>query len=127
MKLQVKDELCSGCRVCELLCAMVHFKQNNYRKAAIRIRGRFPVPGAFVSAVCDQCGDCAAACPVEAIEARDGVYVIREEDCNGCGACVEACSKGVMFTHASRIVPIKCDACGECVEFCPREALSLGA
>ena len=117
--------LCVGCHDCELICAVVNRGANNPKKGAIRIRPRFPEPE-FHAAVCEQCGACAEVCPVEAIENRDGVYVIDEEKCTGCYSCVEACPLEVMFTHSDLEPPFKCILCGECVAICPRSALSIG-
>ncbi|MGE5576120.1 MAG: aldehyde ferredoxin oxidoreductase C-terminal domain-containing protein [Syntrophothermus sp.] len=123
MQIAKNEARCTGCRTCEVLCSLVRYGENNPKKAAIRIAGQFPVPGHYRIQVCDQCGDCARACPVEAIQEKDGVYLIDEATCTGCGICVETCRKGAIFTHAEEPVPIKCTACGECIEFCPRQAI----
>mgnify|MGYP000132660547 FL=1 len=125
MQLVARDELCSGCRTCELLCALSKLKENNYKKAALRIRGQFPEPGRYFVVVCDQCGVCAEVCPEGCIEEVNGAYRIDEERCTGCGECVEACPSDAMFTHPSRTAPIKCDACGECVAYCSRKVLAI--
>jgi Fe-S-cluster-containing hydrogenase component 2 len=36
-KLAVIPELCSGCRLCELACAIEHFGVNNPKKSAVRV------------------------------------------------------------------------------------------
>lgn len=123
MRIAKNEARCTGCRICEVLCSLVRYGENNPKKAAIRIAGEFPVPGRYRIAACDQCGDCARACPVEAIYEKDGAYRIDGEKCTGCGVCVETCPNGAIFTHADYSVPIKCTSCGECVEFCPRQAI----
>jgi len=40
---------------------------------------------------CISCGACAAICPVDAISAGDGVYVIDEGKCIDCGGCAPHC------------------------------------
>ena len=40
---------------------------------------------------CIACWVCEAECPVEAISEGDEIYVIDQELCTDCGACVEAC------------------------------------
>jgi Fe-S-cluster-containing hydrogenase component 2 len=124
--LAVHPEECSGCRTCELICALQNHKENNPAKAALRVRGLFPSPGRYDLRICDQCGECAEVCPTEAIRRRsDGVYVIDPEECTGCLACVQVCPYEVIFTHESMDVPIKCNACGECVTYCPKQVLAL--
>ncbi|MEW6723581.1 MAG: 4Fe-4S dicluster domain-containing protein [Bacillota bacterium] len=123
MKLAARHERCSGCRVCQLVCAMHNFLENNPGKSRLKISGEFPVPGRYHVAVCDQCGACAAVCPTGAIVEDDGIAQVVEKDCIGCLACVEACPSGVMMVHPSREAPFKCNNCGKCIELCPREAL----
>jgi len=123
MRLGVKEELCSGCRVCEVLCALVNRGECNPKLGAVRVKGLFPEPGRYQIALCDQCGECARVCPVEAITERNGVYRIDEELCTGCMECVEACPRDAMFAHPARKAPFKCIVCGQCVAYCPREAI----
>ena len=40
---------------------------------------------------CKGCAACVPACPVEAIEMKDGVAVIDDDNCIVCGACIAAC------------------------------------
>ena len=126
MKLEVKRELCSGCRTCEVLCGFSHYGELNPKKAALKVRGDFPVPGTYDVSVCTQCGVCAEECPEQAISLADnGAYKIDKDLCTGCGICVDVCPEGAMFTHEEEVVPIKCDLCNECVAICPRDALSI--
>jgi ferredoxin len=118
-------ERCSGCRACLLACSLENFKEMTTAKAALAIQGRFPAPGDYRVQLCDQCGDCAEACPVKAIIEKDGKYLIDEKLCTGCLECVTACPHGVMLTHPGMEEPIKCTLCGACVTICPREALVL--
>ena len=53
----VKPEECTGCRVCELVCALHNQRENNPSKSALRVKGRFPAPGHYDLRLCDQCGD----------------------------------------------------------------------
>ncbi len=124
MKINHNDALCSGCRVCELVCALQHYQENNPKKSAIRISGQFPVPGRFEIKVCNQCGACMAVCPTGAITVADGVYRIDRETCIGCQACVAACGQKLIFVHRDETAPIKCDLCGECIRYCPRRAVT---
>ena len=119
------QELCSGCRACELACALENFKEINPSMAALRIVGRFPSPGDYQIQLCDQCGSCAEACPEDAITLHGNAYLIDRELCINCLLCVEACPLGVMYVHDNSEIPIKCTLCGACARICPREAIVL--
>ncbi len=123
MKIELVHERCSGCRACQLVCALTNYKENNPKKAALKIAGHFPEPGTYEISLCNQCGVCQEVCPTGAISEEDGVYLIDKDTCIGCGVCVEACPTGTMYTHAEETAPIKCNLCGACVEYCPRKAL----
>ena len=129
-KLTVIPELCSGCRTCELVCAIKHFGVNNPKKAAIRVMITYPHPVLRMPVVCSQCRmpTCAQACPVGALKWVDGVVYLDEEDCASCYKCVEVCPFGAIYAHDDCDYPIKCDLCGgdpECVKKCPKGALRL--
>jgi carbon-monoxide dehydrogenase iron sulfur subunit len=99
-RLRVIPEKCSGCRVCELLCSMVHLENAfSPRKALIRIgiRGTPDTDPsvamtADTPAICLKCvpAPCAESCPVEAFvwDASLDIWIIKEDACTGCGACV---------------------------------------
>jgi len=124
MELIVNSAKCTGCSLCQLICALHHFKESNPKKAAIKIAKKFPVPGSFEIRVCNQCGYCEDVCPQEAIYNENGTYKIDREKCINCGICVDECPNDALFTHKEVDIPIKCDLCGECIEYCPGGALS---
>ncbi len=123
MRIKVKKESCTGCRLCEQICTICRYDEINPRKAAIKIVPHFPQPGIFEPKLCVQCGVCAKECPVDAIHLEGEAYVIHEDECTNCGICVEACPIGVMFTHDAAPTPIKCDLCLKCTEVCNTGAL----
>ena len=45
---------------------------------------------------CTNCGDCEAACPVDAIIQTGKQRVINVQHCIDCGACVEACPENAI-------------------------------
>ena len=129
-RLTVIPEQCSGCRICELVCAIKHFGVNNPKKAAIRVLTIYPHPVIRMPIVCSQCKipACAQVCPVDALRYINGVVELDEENCNSCYKCVEACPFGAIYAHEACDLPIKCDMCGgdpECVKKCPNGALKL--
>ncbi len=44
-----------------------------------------------ISDACISCGTCEGECPVSAISAGDGIYIIDETICIDCGACESIC------------------------------------
>jgi carbon-monoxide dehydrogenase iron sulfur subunit len=129
-KLTAIPEECSGCGICELVCAIKHFGVNNPKKAAIRVMITYPHPVVRMPVVCSQCKKpaCAQVCPTDALRIMNGVVQLITEECVSCYKCVEACPFGAMYAHHDCDLPIKCDLCGgnpECVKECPKGALRL--
>jgi len=129
-KLAVIPEKCSGCRVCEITCAVHREKVNNPKKARLRVISAYPHPVVRMPVVCSQCKDakCLSACPADAIYSKDGVVRIKNDDCLGCHACVDACPFGAMYVHSDLDVPLKCDLCEDngdpqCAKMCPTGAI----
>ncbi len=58
--------------------------------------------------------------------------VIRQQDCTGCGACIDLCRYAAIAARrddAGRKVcsvdPVSCEGCGVCVRFCPERAIDF--
>ena len=129
-KLAVIPEECSGCGICELVCAIKHFGVNNPKKAAIRVMITYPHPVMRMPVVCSQCKKpaCAQVCPTHALRSINGRVELIHEECVSCYKCVEACPFGAIYAHTDCELPIKCDLCDgdpECVKECPKGALKL--
>ncbi|MZQ74796.1 MAG: 4Fe-4S dicluster domain-containing protein [Peptoclostridium sp.] len=45
----------------------------------------------IITDACIYCGACEPECPVDAISAGDGKYVIDASKCIDCGACANVC------------------------------------
>jgi len=128
LKLTVVPERCSGCKVCELVCSLSHFRVNNPKKSAVRVMVLYPQPVIRMPIICQQCKEpkCASNCPVDAIHYHNGIVTIDTEECVSCHNCVISCPFGAIFTHDDLDHPFKCDLCGgdpECVKACPKQAL----
>jgi len=128
MRLYAENARCSGCHACLVACSLNLFKENNAKKAALRVIPHFPIPGTYELKVCTQCGDCAAVCPTGAIKQNEkGAYYVDFAECNLCEACVPECPEGVMFLQAEMADHSwKCDLCGDCVQVCGTDALWIG-
>jgi ferredoxin len=55
------------------------------------------------------------------------VVVVDEDECSGCGSCVDRCQMEALSLNGDVVVPRveRCIGCGLCVSACPTEALSL--
>lgn len=55
--------------------------------------------------------------------------VIRREDCDACGVCLEVCRFGAVSSDPGSgvcvIDPIACEGCGVCVRLCPMQAIDF--
>lgn len=127
--LAVVPELCSGCKICELACAIERFGTNNPKKAALRVLVAYPHPVMRLPIVCSQCKVpvCADACPVEALSRDTDVVHLDDDSCISCMKCVDACPFGAIYAHSDVDHPIKCDLCGgdpACATACPTDAIT---
>jgi Fe-S-cluster-containing dehydrogenase component len=92
----------------------------------------------FVPKLCNHCraSACTQVCPVGAtFESPDGVVLIDQDRCIGCGYCVQACPYGCRYIDHDRGVADKCTHCYHrlhrglepaCVTACPCEARISG-
>ncbi len=125
MEIRAVHENCSGCSTCRLACAIVNFQEVNPSKSLLRIEARFPAPGDYRIHLCDQCGECADSCPVDAIHLKDGAFIVDPAACTECLICVDVCPHNLMFKQKDSDIPQKCNLCGECAQACPRNAIVM--
>jgi Fe-S-cluster-containing dehydrogenase component len=130
--------LCSGCRICEMVCSDFNSRGRNASSLARIFIEKEYLKGDYQPKVCYQCADppCLKACPVGAlrVDSLQGTYarIIDERTCIGCQECIKACQQ---YFRPSRLrfdvqkqKTIKCHLCfGEpqCVKFCPLGVLRL--
>ena len=125
-RLYTDASVCQGCHLCELICSLIHLKDEvNPRRARIRVHDDL-FNKTFVLVVCHQCGKapCIPACPHEAIfqDPAWGTPVIDTGRCTACLACLNACPFGAIFYDEESRLPIVCDLCSgdpKCILFCP--------
>ncbi len=94
--------------------------------------------GFFVPKLCNQCTftPCIQLCPVGAsYRTPDGVVLVDEKRCIGCGYCVQACPYGSRFIHPGTHTASKCTLCYHritrglkpaCVQACPAGVRQIG-
>ena len=88
--------------------------------------------------LCNQCDNppCVPVCPVQATwQQKDGIVVVDNEQCVGCGYCVQACPYDARFINHSTQTADKCNFCVHrldvgllpaCVESCVGGARIIG-
>ena len=128
-RILVNADRCSGCRLCELTCSFKH--EGRFAPSASRIIVmKEDGLGFDLPVVCWHCKNCkpAESCPASALKrSAEGLIIVDEEKCTGCGSCVRSCPIGAIRLHADKHIPLLCDQCGGkplCVERCPTKALS---
>ena len=88
-------------------------------------------------------GDCAAACPAEAICVKDGIAHVDTSRCLGCGLCSSVCPKKIISmvpqetrsvvmcssqdkgADARKVCKNACIGCKKCEKTCPSGAISV--
>ncbi len=137
-KVYVKEQVCIGCRLCEVYCQLSHsghkelvkaFKGPN--KPVSRLRVEIDKHVSF-SVRCQNCDDapCVQACLTGALSRDDNSGKVKcdEERCVGCWTCMLVCPYGAIRQNQAEKRMAKCDLCPEedipaCIRHCPNEAL----
>jgi len=129
--LKIDPSKCTGCRLCEQICSVVHEGSVNPYRARIKVV-RWEMEGVVLPMVCQQCDDppCLNVCPVSAIykDVNSGVVSINYDRCIGCRMCMVACPFGAMGYDWVDKKVIKCDLCDgdpQCVRFCDPKAIDF--
>lgn len=134
-----RPEVCMGCHLCEIWCAVAHSRTKDILKAFLYEPAR-PLPRLVVEedlpvtmpVPCRHCEEppCAEACISGALY-RDPASGRVEHDasrCVGCYSCVMACPYGALVIDEANRRVVKCDLCKDvdepaCVSHCPNKAL----
>ena len=144
--LVIDQERCIGCEACSVAC----MRENNTGVPFIRVRtenvdqqdtpeGQFPdLKMIFLPLLCNHCSHppCVDICPVNALVKReDGPVVLDQELCDGCEACIDACSFDAVIFNPEKKKAGKCNLCVHridsglesfCVICCEGQAIHFG-
>ena len=129
--LYIDYQKCTGCRTCELVCAVQHDGCSNPTRSRIKVV-KWEARGLYIPMSCQQCQDapCLNICPVKAISKDDelGRVMVDYDTCIGCRSCVSICPFGAMGYNVIDKLVFKCDLCDgdpQCVRFCDVKAVDL--
>ena len=129
--LYIDYQKCTGCRTCELVCAVQHDGCSNPTRSRIKVV-KWESRGLYIPMSCQQCQDapCMNICPVKAISKDDdlGRVMVDYDTCIGCRSCVSICPFGAMSFNVIDKMVFKCDLCDgdpQCVRFCDVKAVDL--
>jgi anaerobic dimethyl sulfoxide reductase subunit B (iron-sulfur subunit) len=141
---------CTGCRTCQIACkdandlpvGVLWRRVEEYAAGDYEARGEALVPRVrayYVPVACNHCQEppCVDTCPAEALVKRqeDGLVLVDESACPGCGDCVSACPYEAIQVDPVTGRASKCDFCADhlaagrdpvCVSACPMRVLDWG-
>ncbi|MFC1798847.1 4Fe-4S dicluster domain-containing protein [Thermodesulfobacteriota bacterium] len=117
-ELIIDHESCWGCRTCEVACKQENHAPDGFRLIKVLEEGPWIINGkpefTFRVSLCRHCEEPASVevCPETAIMHRnDGIVVLDEEKCTGCGLCVDACPYDAIELDRDKDVVRKCNLC----------------
>lgn len=51
---------------------------------------------------------------------------VHQDDCTGCGSCVDACPvEAIALDDVAEVNPDECIDCGACVDVCPVNCITM--
>ncbi len=133
---------CVDCKACVVACKAEWGVPEGYSRDWVKEIGpvgEFPnLKSAVYPGLCMHCENapCIEVCPTGATYMNeDGIVLVDQDLCIGCGYCVDACPYGARYIHPDQGVVDKCTFCEPrikeglepaCVETCIAEARIFG-
>ena len=134
---------CIGCQACTVSCSMENLPPIGQVRTTVlqyEVGQATGGPPAMVSLprLCNHCDEppCVPVCPVQAtFQREDGIVLVDNERCVGCGYCVQACPYDARFINHETQTADKCTFCEHrlevgllpaCVESCVGGARVIG-
>lgn len=139
--LAIDTRKCINCKACVVACkAENDVPMGKFRNRINEERGGdFPhLRAVFEPEQCHHCESpsCVRVCPTGASYQReDGLVLMQDQDCIGCGYCIIACPYDARFFNPQTRVADKCTMCVHrvdagrepaCVETCPTRVRVFG-
>lgn len=133
---------CIGCQACTVSCGIenrtpLHSFRTTVRQYEIH-HSEQQVNNVLLPRLCNHCDNppCVPVCPVQAtFQRQDGVVVVNNQQCVGCGYCVQACPYDARFINEETKTADKCTFCSHrleagllpaCVDSCVGGARIIG-
>lgn len=133
---------CIGCQACTISCSIENSSPIDNFRTTVRqyeiVDNNQKVSNVLLPRLCNHCDNppCVPVCPVQAtFQQKDGIVVINNEQCVGCGYCVQACPYDARFINEETKTADKCTFCSHrleagllpaCVESCVGGARIIG-
>lgn len=135
-RIQVFEQWCLGCHLCEYYCAYANSGIADMADALkdVKINPLIKVEGnnrISFAVSCRHCDDpkCVYACITGAFHIEDGAVRIDREKCVGCYTCILSCPYGAIVPSPNRTAD-KCELCMNnsqgapaCARNCPNRAI----
>ncbi len=109
---------CIGCKACMVSCKSEWQVPVGHSRIWVKdtgVRGTFPdLKFDFVTGNCHHCSKppCIEVCPNGSTYQRsDGIVVIDQDACLGCGLCIKACPYDARYYNPEKGVTDKCNMC----------------
>ncbi len=136
-KLYYDVKKCTGCKTCELVCAVGHSPSKDLYTAILEENLALPcvrvhfVAGENYLVACRNCKDypCVNACIAGALsyDPEKGL-VFDKQKCVGCWMCIMVCPYGAVRSDKRYAKSVRCDLCADiqdprCAKSCPTKAI----